>query len=192
MGFLDKVTKAVGDVVDKGKKEADQFMRIQRIKGEIGDMERKIAGFTTEIQQTRTEAGTRAIEMLRTGTLDAAALQPFADKATALEKAIGEEQEKIAGKRADIEKIKAEDDEPKAAPVPPPMATSAPPPVPPMPAAPPLPSADPMAPPPLPGASAGGTTAASEAPVAEGRACPKCGTRVSAGAFCTECGEKLG
>lgn len=49
MGFFDKVTNAVGDVVDNGKKEADQFRRIQRIKGEIGDMERKVAGFTTEI-----------------------------------------------------------------------------------------------------------------------------------------------
>lgn len=156
MGFFDKVTKAVGDVVDKGKKEADQFMRIQRIKGEIGDMERKIAGFTAEIDQARTEAGTKAISMLRAGSLDAAALQPFADRVTALEKMISEEQEKITGKRADIEKIKAEDEQPKAAapvpsPMPPPIAASAPPPVPTMPDAPPASPVEPAAPPPLPG-----------------------------------------
>jgi hypothetical protein len=43
MSFFDRVTKAVGDVVDKGKKDVDQFMKIQKINGEIGGMEKKIA-----------------------------------------------------------------------------------------------------------------------------------------------------
>ena len=41
MSFLDKVTKAVGDVVDKGKKDVDQFLKIQKVNGEIGAMEKK-------------------------------------------------------------------------------------------------------------------------------------------------------
>lgn len=45
MSFLDRVTKAVGGVVDRGKQEVDQFMRIQKINGEIGQMEKKIAEF---------------------------------------------------------------------------------------------------------------------------------------------------
>ncbi len=157
MGFFDKVTKAVGDVVDKGKKEADQFMRIQRIKGEIGEMERNVAGFTADIERARTEAGTRAIDMLRAGSLDAATLQPFVDRVNGLEKMIAGEQEKIAGKRADIEKIRAEDDQPPAAaapvaaPIPPPVAATAPPPVPATAVAPPVQPADPTVPPPLPG-----------------------------------------
>ncbi len=149
MGFFDKVTKAVGDVVDKGKHEADQFMRIQKIKGEIGEMERKVAGFTDEIAKATGDAGTKAIQMVRAGTLNAADLQPLADRIAGLEKQIEAEQAAIGGKRADIEKIKAEDDVPAAAAAaplaaPPPVATA---PV----APPPLPEATPVAPPPLPG-----------------------------------------
>ena len=35
MSFLDKVTKVVGDAVDRGKKDLDQFMRIQKVNGKI-------------------------------------------------------------------------------------------------------------------------------------------------------------
>lgn len=154
MGFFDKMSKAVGDVVDKGKREADQFMRIQKIKGEIGEMERKIAGFTAEIAQIKSDAGSKAIQMVRAGALNAAELQPLADRIANLEQQIQDQQAAIAGKRADIEKIKAEDDQPAAAAtapaapqmdavVPPPVATA---PVPP----PPIPDASPAVPPPLP------------------------------------------
>ncbi len=33
MSILDRVTKAVGDAVDRGKREVDQFVRIQKING---------------------------------------------------------------------------------------------------------------------------------------------------------------
>jgi hypothetical protein len=127
MGFFDKVSKAVGGAVDKTKREADQFMRIQRIKGEIGEMERKIAGFTTEIGQAKADAGAKAIAMVRAGTLNAADLQPLADRVIVLEQQIEAEQLAITGKRADIEKIKAEDDVQPAV-VPPPAQTVVPPP----------------------------------------------------------------
>lgn len=160
MGFFDKMTKAVGDVVDKGKREADQFMRIQKIKGEIGEVERKIAGFTAEIAQVKSDAGAKAIQMLRAGALNGAELQPLADRVAALEQQIEAEQAVIAARKADIEKIKAEDDQPAAAagapvaPVtPPPVATEpvAPPPIAASPAAPPpVPEAPQAVPPPLP------------------------------------------
>ena len=50
MSFLDRVTKAVGDVVDRGKQEVGQFVRIQKINGEIGQMEKKITEFKGQIQ----------------------------------------------------------------------------------------------------------------------------------------------
>jgi hypothetical protein len=42
MSFLDRVTKAVGDAMDRGKKEVNQFVRIQNVNSQIGDIERKI------------------------------------------------------------------------------------------------------------------------------------------------------
>ncbi len=109
MSFLDKVTKAVGDAVDKGKREVDQFVRIQKINGQIGDIERKIAGFRSQIQQTRTEIGERAVDMLRSGALASPDLQALADRIAGVEQQIAAEQAAIAGKRAEIETIKAED-----------------------------------------------------------------------------------
>ena len=149
MGFFDKVTKAVGDAVDKTKKEADQFMRIQRIKGEIGDIEKKIAGFRAEIQQATTDAGTKAVGLVRAGMLAAPDIQPFADRIAGLEQQVAAEQAAIAGKRADIERIKAEDDEPAATAA----ATAAPPPAAAAPATPPPVAATPVAPPPIPDAA---------------------------------------
>ncbi len=109
MSFLDKVTKAVGDAVDKGKKEVDQFVRIQKINGQIGEIERKIAGFRSQIQQTRTEIGERAVDMLRSGALASPDLQALADRIAGIEQQIAAEQAAIAGKKAEIETIKAED-----------------------------------------------------------------------------------
>jgi len=169
MGFLDKVTKAVGDVVDKGKKEADQFMRVQRIKGEIGDMEKRIAEYQGQIVQAKAKAGEEAIARLRAGTLAMTDLQPFADQVIDLEQKIAAEQEAIAGKRDDIEQIKAEDDEPKpAAGVAAPAAAGPPP----------LPGVEAAAPPPV--------------PAPGGKFCPQCGAKATGGAFCGECGAKLG
>ncbi len=109
MSFLDKVTKAVGDAVDKGKREVDQFVRIQKINGQIGEIERKIAGFRSQIQQTRTEIGERAVDMLRAGALASPDLQALADRIAGIEQQIAAEQATIAGKKAEIETIKAED-----------------------------------------------------------------------------------
>jgi len=61
MSFFDKVTKAVGDVVDRGKAEVGQFVRIQKINGEIGEMEKKIAEFKTQIQTATQQAGEKAV-----------------------------------------------------------------------------------------------------------------------------------
>ena len=108
MSFLDKVTKAVGDAVDKGKREVDQFVRIQKINGQIGDVEKKITGFKNQIQQTRVEIGERAVGMLRSGTLASPDLQALVDQITGIEQQIEAEQAAIADKRAEIEKIKAE------------------------------------------------------------------------------------
>lgn len=110
MSFLDKVTKAVGDVVDKGKKDVDQFMKIQKINGEIGAMEKKVADVNGQIAQAKQAAGEKALALLRAGTLAAAELQPFLDQVRGLEDQITAEQAAIAGKKAEIEKVKAEHD----------------------------------------------------------------------------------
>jgi hypothetical protein len=199
MGFFDKVTKAVGDAVDKGKKDIDQFMRIQKINGEISAIEAKVAEFETQIQQNSQAAGRTAIELLRAGSFANPELQVFADTFVAIEQQIAAQQVAIATKRADIEKIKAEDEAEHvaAAPAPAPGAPAAAP-VTVAPAAPPVPTpaaAAPMAPPPLPAQPS--TDDVPTGPIVPpvpmaARACPHCGKPLTGGAFCTECGAKVG
>jgi hypothetical protein len=169
MGFFDKVTKAVGDVVDKGKKDIDQFMRIQKINGEISAIEAKVAELKTQVQQNAQSAGQKAIDLVRAGSLSSPDLQVFVEKVAGIEKQIAAEQASILAKKADIERIKAED----AAAAPAAAAPMAPPALPAQP-----PAADvPAAPivPPLPNAAS---------------ACSQCGKPLTGAAFCTECGAK--
>ncbi len=188
MSFFDKVTKAVGDVVDKGKdvvdkgkKDLDQFMRIQKINGEITAIEAKVAELKTKIQQNNQEAGAKAIALARAQSLTGPDLQVFVDTLAAIEQQIAAEQAMIAVKKGDIERIKAEHDAEHAAAAPmPPAAAPAP--------------AAPMAPPPVPA-----TTPPDEVPTApivpplpQASACPQCGKPLTGGAFCGECGAKAG
>lgn len=194
MGFFDKVTKAVGDAVDKGKKDIDQFMRIQKINGEITTIEAKVAELKTEIQQNSQAAGQKAIGLLRAGSFSNPELQVFADKLVAIEQQIAAEQTAIAAKKADIERIKAEDAAPAAPPVPAPAAQPAPQAAPPTPPAAPA-AAAPMAPPPLPAPPASDVVPPAPAvpPLPSAApACPQCGKPLTGGAFCTECGAKVG
>jgi hypothetical protein len=115
MSFLDRVTKAVGDVVDRGKQEVDQFMRIQKINGEIGEIEKRVAEFKNQIQQATHQAGEKAIELLRSGALASPELQGFVSQITGFEQEITSEEAAIAGKKKDIEAIKAEHDAEAAA-----------------------------------------------------------------------------
>jgi hypothetical protein len=181
MGFFDKVTKAVGDVVDKGKKDIDQFMHIQKINGEISAIEARVAELKAQGQQTTLEAGGKAIALLRAGSLASPDLQVFVDKLAGFEQQIAAELAAVAAKKADIERLKAEHEAehataaPAAAPAQAAAAQPLPPAVPPAPPAAPA-AAVPMAPPPLPQAA---------------RACPQCGKPLTGGAFCTECGAKV-
>jgi hypothetical protein len=189
MSFFDKVTKAVGevvdkgkDVVDKGKKDLDQFMRIQKINGEITAIEAKVAELKTKIQQNNQEAGAKAIALARAQSLTGLDLQVFVDTLTAIEQQVAAEQAAIAVKKGDIERLKAEHDAEHgtAAPVP---AAAAPAPASPMATPPPVPATAPpdvvQAAPVLP-------------PLPKPSACPQCGKPLTGGAFCGECGAKVG
>jgi hypothetical protein len=171
MSFLDKVTKAVGDAVDRGKKDLDQYMRIQKINGEISTIESKVVDFRNQIQQAKQEAGAKAIELVKAGSLSCPDLQVFVEKLDSIEQQIAVEQAAIAARKADIEKIKAEDAAAHAA------AAAAPVAPPPVPAPPSAATVDPgpVVPPPLPRAAT----------------CPQCGKPLTGGAFCTECGAKV-
>jgi len=127
MSFLDKVAKAVGDVVDRGKKDVDQFLRIQKINSEIGGMESKIAEWKGQIQQLQQQTGEKAIAHFRAGTLASADLKPYADQLSGFEQQIATEEAAIAAKKAEIEAIKSEDAHEEA--VPPPPTESVEPPV---------------------------------------------------------------
>jgi len=131
MSFLDRVTKVVGDVVDRGKKEVDQFVQIQRINGQINDFEKKIDESNSQIQQVKVKLGEMALEMLRGGTLASPEMQALVDQISGIEKQIAEDEAAIAEKRTEIEKIKAEDKTDNA----PAAAVPDPPTVPPVPAA---------------------------------------------------------
>lgn len=180
MGFLDKVTKAVGDVVDKGKKDVDQFLKIQKLNGEVSGFERKIEGFKAQIDDATKRAGAKAIELLRAGTITSPDLQAFVAEIAGFEEQVKLEQANIEAKRAEIERVKAEHDVEHAAAagtVPPPPAPAAP--------------AEPAAPPPLPPAAAAPIVPPAAAAVAP-KFCPQCGAKSPTGAFCGECGAKLG
>jgi hypothetical protein len=178
MSFLDKVTKAVGDVVDKGKKDVDQFLKIQKLNGEVSGFEKQIEGFKGQIDEATRQAGIKAIELLRAGTIASPELQAFVEQIVGFEQQIATEQANIVAKKEEIERVKAEHEAEHAAAAPPPV-TAAPA------AAPPPPPPVTAAPPPLP-------TAAAPAAAAAPKFCPQCGAKQTGGAFCPECGAKLG
>ena len=102
MSILDRVSKAVGDVVDRGKKEVDQFMRIQKINGQIGDFEKTIGEYKGQVQQSKLNIGEMAIAMLRAGTLDSPEMEALLDQITGVEQQIASAEAEIAKKRAEI------------------------------------------------------------------------------------------
>jgi len=108
MSILDRVSKAVGDAVERGKKEVDHFVRIQRVNSQIGDSEGKITQSRTQIQQIMMRIGEQAVAMLRAGTLTSTEMQALLDQISGIEKQISTEEAVIAEKRAEIERIKAE------------------------------------------------------------------------------------
>lgn len=114
MSILDRVSKAVGDVVDRGKKEVDQFMRIQKINGQIGDFEKTIGEYKGQVQQSKLNIGEMAIAMLCAGTLDSPEMKALLDQITGVEQQIASAEAEIAKKRAEIEAIRAEDKAAKA------------------------------------------------------------------------------
>jgi len=164
MSFFDKVTKAVGDVVDRGKAELDQFKRIQKINGEIGEMEKTIAECKSQIQAATQQAGEKAIALVRAGTIASPDLKGFVDQITGFEKQIAGEHAAVAGKKKEIEAIKAEDETAEA------KAAAEAPAVPPVPA-----------------------SAAPAAAAPSAKVCSACGASLAgAGAFCPQCGAKQG
>ena len=162
MSLFDRVTKAVTGAVDRGKQEVDQFMRIQKINGEIGEIQKAIAGSREQIQAATKQAGEKAIALVKAGELSLPELKAFADQIDGFERTIAAQEAEIANKKQAIEAIKAEDEAKEATPA------TEPPDVPPVPAAAPTP-------------------AASAAP----RFCGACGASLAgAGAFCPQCGAK--
>ena len=86
MSFLDRMAKAVTEAVDRGKKEVDEFVRIQKINGEIGDVQKKIKEFQTQIQAIKVQIGEKAVEMMRAGELENEDLQAMMDQIAEIEK----------------------------------------------------------------------------------------------------------
>jgi hypothetical protein len=108
MSIFDRVTKAVGDVVDRGKKEVDQFIRIQKINSLIGDLEKKTGAAKGQIQLAKVQIGDVAIEMLRAGTLASPEMTALLDQITEIEQQIGSLEAEIGLKKAEIESVRAE------------------------------------------------------------------------------------
>ncbi len=108
MSFLDRLTKAVGDAVDRGKKEVDQFVRIQKINSQISEIEGTISQCKARIEEHTLKIGGMAVEMLRAGKISSPEMQALVDQITEIEQGIVKAESEIAGKKAEIEKIKAE------------------------------------------------------------------------------------
>ncbi len=109
MSILDRVTKAVGDAVDRGKKEVDQFVRIQKINSQIGDLEKSIGEFKDQILQTKVKIGEMAIEMLHAGTLTSQEMTPLLDQINGIHQKIASLEAEIKEKKAEIESMRSED-----------------------------------------------------------------------------------
>jgi seryl-tRNA synthetase len=187
MSFFDKMAKAVSDTVDRGKKEVDQFMRVQKVKGEISQTEHQIQDASAQVQRVKQEIGEKAIEMVRAGTLVSTELQTLVDRITGIEHDIAAHQAVIVEKKAEIVRIEAEDQAP--------TVQSPEPQVPAQVVATPSASAPPTVPvvPPLPGTPEPLMTVPPPLPPAAERVCPQCSVKLpSSVAFCTECGAKIG
>jgi chromosome segregation ATPase len=114
MSFLDRMAKAVSDTVDRGKRELDQMSRINRINGEIRELEKKIADLGAQVQAVKVQIGEKAVEMLKGGTLNNPDLQALVDQIAGFEREITAHQAAIGDKKAAIETIKAEEQKPAA------------------------------------------------------------------------------
>jgi len=155
MSILDRVSKAVGDVVDRGKKEVDQFVRIQKINGQIGDLEKIVGESRSQIQQIKLKIGEMAIEMLHAGTLTSQEMNALLEQIHGIQQQIASKEAEIKGKKAEIESIKTEDNAVKT---------------------PEPPSDIPNAPPPLPD---GRFCAQCGAPAGSGAFCSRCGSKLA-------------
>lgn len=109
MSILDRVTKAVGDAVDRGKKEVDQFVRIQKINSQIGELEKKADESRGQIQQAKLNIGELAISMLQAGKLASPEMNAVLDQIAGIEQRIASTLAEISRKKAEIESIKSED-----------------------------------------------------------------------------------
>jgi len=108
MSILDRVTKAVGEAVDRGKKEVDQFVRIQKINSQIGDLEKGARQYSSHIQEIKAEIGGMAIDMLKAGTLSSTEMKALLDQITGIQQQIASCEAEVSQKKAEIERIKAE------------------------------------------------------------------------------------
>jgi prefoldin subunit 5 len=108
MSILDRVTKAVGEAVDRGKKEVDQFVRIQKINSQIGDLEKGARQYSNRIQEIKAEIGGMAIDMLKVGTLSSPEMKALLDQITGIQQQIASCEAEVSQKKAEIERIKAE------------------------------------------------------------------------------------
>jgi hypothetical protein len=108
MSILDRMTKAVGDVVDRGKKEVDQFVKIQKINSRIGDLEKQIGESKGQIQLVKVKIGDMAIEMLRASALTSPEMTTLLDQITGIEQRISSMEAEIGLKKVEVESIRAE------------------------------------------------------------------------------------
>jgi rubrerythrin len=108
MSILDRVTKVVGDVVDRGKKEVDQFVMIQKINNQIDDLNKKTGESNRRIQLAKVKIGDLAIEMLRAGTLISPEMTTLLDQILGIEQQIGALEAEIRLKKAEVESVRAE------------------------------------------------------------------------------------
>jgi NADH pyrophosphatase NudC (nudix superfamily) len=101
-------------------------MRIQKINGEISEIEKGIAGLKEQIQTATKLAGEKAVAMAKAGEITVPELKAFADQIAGFEQEIAAQETAIADKKKAIEAIKAEDEVKEAAAAPEAPAAPAP------------------------------------------------------------------
>lgn len=67
MGFLDNLSRGIGQGIERAKFEAEKFQRVSRIQGELNELKK-------QIEARRLEFGDRAMDLYRAGKIQSPTL----------------------------------------------------------------------------------------------------------------------
>jgi hypothetical protein len=95
MGFLDNLSKSIGQGIDRAKFEADKFQKVTRIQNEIFELKK-------QIDAKRLEFGDRAYELYKAGQIQSATLAEIQQNIEALRASVTLKEEELKTAQAEV------------------------------------------------------------------------------------------